>query len=183
LAAGFDWDTRDNLQLPTRGIHWNTSVIASKQINNQQNAYGQIVSSLSFNISSGSNSIFTIANRIGGGTTVGDAAFFQKLYLGGNKNLRGFRNFRFAGESMAYHNLELRLKLFDFSSYLFPGTVGLIGFNDVGRVWADGESSTKWHNGSGGGFYLVPAKLVLIQALVGFSKEDTLPYISLGIRF
>ncbi|MDQ3290895.1 MAG: outer membrane protein assembly factor [Bacteroidota bacterium] len=183
LVAGLDWDTRDNLQLPTRGIHWNTSVIASKQLNNQQKAYGQIVSSFSFNISPGSNPIFTIANRIGGGTTVGDAAFFQKLYLGGNRNLRGFRNFRFAGESMAYHNLELHLKLFDFSSYLFPGTVGLIGFNDVGRVWADKESSTKWHNGSGGGFYLVPAKLVLIQALVGFSKEDTLPYISLGIRF
>ena len=29
--------------------------------------------------------------------------------------------------------LEMRLKLFDFNSYLLPGTVGLIAFNDIGR--------------------------------------------------
>ncbi|PRY07280.1 surface antigen-like protein [Pontibacter ummariensis] len=183
LVAELDLDTRDALQLPTRGLHWNTSLVASQQLNEQQNAYAQVISAVSFYVSPGSGDDFTIANRFGGGTTVGDPAFFQLLYLGGNRNLRGFRNFRFAGESMAYHNLELRLKLFDFTSYLFPGTLGLIGFHDVGRVWADRASSDVWHNGYGGGFYLVPAKLVLVQALLGFSEEDTLPYVAIGFRF
>jgi len=77
----------------------------------------------------------------------------------------------------------LRLKLFDYSSYILPGTFGLVGFNDVGRVWTPGESSSQWHDGYGGGFYLIPAQLVLVQAVVGFSKDGAYPYISAGFRF
>jgi hypothetical protein len=61
--------------------------------------------------------------------------------------------------------------------------VGLIGFNDIGRVWVPGESSDQWHDGYGGGIYLIPAQLVLIEGVVGFSKEGALPYISVGFRF
>jgi outer membrane translocation and assembly module TamA len=39
------------------------------------------------------------------------------------------------------------MKLFNFTSYLTPGTIGLVMFNDAGRVWAKGEASTRWHNG------------------------------------
>ncbi|MEO7765916.1 MAG: hypothetical protein ABIS01_00775, partial [Ferruginibacter sp.] len=67
--------------------------------------------------------------------------------------------------------------------YLLPGTVGLVAFNDIGRVWLPGETSSKWHDGYGTGIYIVPAQLVLIQGVIGFSKEGTLPYISIGFRF
>ncbi|WP_224994635.1 BamA/TamA family outer membrane protein [Cesiribacter sp. SM1] len=181
LVAGLVRDTRNSSLMPTRGMYWNTALVAMKQLNSQKKEYAQLATAFSFYISPTSE--FTIANRIGGGTTIGDPDFFQLLYLGGNTNLRGFRNFRFAGESMAYHNLELRLKLFDFSSYLFPGSVGLIGFNDVGRVWVEEETSTKWHDGYGGGLYLIPAKLLLLQGVVAISREDVLPYVSIGMRF
>ncbi|MFD3003045.1 BamA/TamA family outer membrane protein [Pontibacter toksunensis] len=183
LVGELELDTRDDTWFTTKGVFWNTDVTVSQQLNGQEDAYSQIASDFILYISPGSSSNFTIINRIGAGTTVGAPAFFQQLYLGGNRNLRGYRNFRFAGESMAYHNLDLRLKLFDFNSYLFPGSVGLIGFNDVGRVWAEGESSNEWHNGYGGGFYLIPGKSILIQGLLGFSKESTLPYISVGFNF
>jgi outer membrane translocation and assembly module TamA len=75
------------------------------------------------------------------------------------------------------------VKLLDFSSYLFPGKLGLVGFNDVGRVWTKGEQSNSWHDGYGGGIYLVPADLVIFQALIGHSKEGTYPYISFGVEF
>ena len=84
---------------------------------------------------------------------------------------------------MLYHNLDLRLKLFNFTSYLVPGTVGVIGFNDVGRVWAKGEQSTTWHHGYGGGLYVIPGEVILLQATVGFSKEAVMPYISIGFSF
>ncbi len=103
------------------------------------------------------------------------------LQLGGVHNLRGYHSLRFAGKSMLYHNVDLRIKLFDFSSYIFPGTMGVIGFNDVGRVWMPGEKSNKWHDGFGGGLYLVPADLVLIQALFGRSPEGIQTYISFGV--
>ncbi len=73
------------------------------------------------------------------------------------------------------------MKLFNFTSYLTPGTIGLVMFNDAGRVWAKGEASTRWHNGYGGRLYIVPADLMLIQALIGRSVEGTSTYISVGV--
>ena len=61
-----------------------------------------------------------LATRIGGGTTIGKPSFFQQMQLGGVQNLRGFRSIRFTGKTMFYYNTDLRLKLFDFVSYLFP---------------------------------------------------------------
>ncbi|WP_246230277.1 hypothetical protein [Mucilaginibacter humi] len=43
---------------------------------------------------------------------------------------------------MAYNNFEVRMKISDFASYLLPGTLGAIGFHDVGRVWTPGEVSS-----------------------------------------
>jgi len=84
---------------------------------------------------------------------------------------------------MAYNNLEFRFKVLSFTSYLIPGTVGLLAFNDVGRVWLKEEKSDRWHVGYGGGFYFIPADLLIIQAAGGFSKEGFRPYISMGLRF
>ena len=90
---------------------------------------------------------------------------------------------RFTGKAMLYYNAELRVKLFDFASYFLPGLVGLVGFNDVGRIWVPEETSSNWHFGYGGGIYIIPADLVLIQAVLGFSRERVQPYISLGFMF
>jgi len=84
---------------------------------------------------------------------------------------------------MLYNNFELRFKVFSYDSYLVPGTVGLVGFHDVGRVWMKNESSSRWHMGYGGGFYFIPADLLVIQAVGGFSKEGFRPYLSIGLRF
>lgn len=183
LSAGFSLDTRDKPTMPHNGVYWTTDLTGLKGISNTSHSYGQVLSEFSFYINPDRDSIFVIANRIGGGTTIGNAAYYQQLKLGGNENLRGFYNWRFTGKSMAYDNLELRLKLFDFASYLLPGTLGLIGFNDIGRVWTPGESSSQWHDGYGGGFYFLPAQLIIIQGVVGFSKEGAYPYISAGFRF
>ncbi|OKS87921.1 BamA/TamA family outer membrane protein [Mucilaginibacter polytrichastri] len=176
-------DTRDKASDPHKGIYWTTTLSDMQGINNGNHNYGQIVSEFSFYINPDKDSTFVIANRIGGGTTLGNAEYFQQLKLGGSQSLRGFYLWRFTGKSMAYNNLELRLKLFYIKSYVLPGTIGIVGFNDVGRVWSPGESSDVWHDGYGGGIWFSPARLVMIQAVVGASKEGTYPYISAGFRF
>ncbi|MCX2739681.1 BamA/TamA family outer membrane protein [Pontibacter anaerobius] len=182
LVGGFSLDTRDDSLQPSRGLIWNTSMRGVGQLNDEKEKYGQLQSELGLYFKLSKK--FVVANRMGGGTTYGDPAFFQLLYLGGTNNLRGFRNYRFAGEQMLYHNLELRLKLFDFTSYLLPGSVGLIGFNDVGRVWAEnGDDGGGLHHGYGGGLYVLPAELILLHGVVGFSEEGVLPYFSVGFRF
>ena len=183
LVAGLKLDTRDKSIIPHNGILWNTTVSGLKGLNQGAHSYGQVTTDFSFFLNPDKDSVFVIANRIGGGTTIGNASFYQQLQLGGIQNLRGFYSGRFTGKTMAYDNFEVRLKLFDYASYILPGTFGLVGFNDVGRVWTPGESSSQWHDGYGGGFYLIPAQLVLVQAVVGFSKDGAYPYISAGFRF
>lgn len=183
LIAGAEMDTRNSQVMPSGGAYWNTTIRAMKETGGEHSSYGNLLTEFSFYCRPFKTESFILANRVGAGTTVGQPAIFQQLYLGGKQSLRGFHSNRFAGKTILYNNLEMRIKLFDFNSYLLPGTVGLIGFNDIGRVWLPGESSSKWHDGYGGGIYIMPANLFLIQAAVGFSKEGSLPYISIGFRF
>lgn len=183
LQAGISIDGRDNATLPSRGIYWNTTGLGLWGFGSQGNQFTRIQSDLSIHTRLSRTSRLVITNRIGGGLTSGNPAFYQLLYLGGQDNLRGFRTYRFAGDHLVYHNLEARLKLFDFRSYLFPASVGLLAFNDVGRVWLRGERSKRWHDGYGGGLYVTPASLLVITASVGISDEGALPYVSLGFKF
>ncbi len=183
IIIGAKYDNRNKANNATSGIYWNTTVNTVTGIANSSNTYTQVLSEFRTYFNPGRDSVLTIANRVGGGTTFGNADYFQQVKLGGPDNLRGFHSYRFTGTTMLYDNFELRLKLFNFSSYLFPGAVGLIGFNDVGRVWVKGESSNVWHDGYGGGIYVIPASVLIIQAEAGFSHESVLPYLTFGYRF
>jgi hypothetical protein len=183
FITGFSFDTRNNAAEPTSGMYWSTRFTGLKQLNEDHVSYGEVLSEYSVYYSPTHSNRLVFADRVGTGTNIGKPAFFQQMHIGGMQNLRGFHSFRFAGKTMLYNNLELRLKLLDFTSYLLPGTLGIIGFNDIGRVWMPGESSGKWHDGYGGGVYIEPANLVTIQGVIGFSKENTLGYVSLGFRF
>ncbi|PYF71552.1 surface antigen-like protein [Pedobacter nutrimenti] len=182
LVSNLTYDSRDNAAIPTKGIYWKTGLSVKREMGGEQDYYAKLQTEFRYYLNPGKSG-FVIANRLGGGTTIGNPAFFQLMQLGGVRNLRGYHSNRFSGKSMAYYNLDLRLKLFSFTSYIVPGSVGLIGFNDIGRVWEPGEQSKKWHYGYGGGLYVVPAELFLIQAAVGASKEGALPYISIGFTF
>jgi hypothetical protein len=183
LGASATFDTRDRALVARHGVYWSTSLSGLRRLDGDHHSFGQALTEFTFYASPTRDSSLVIANRTGGGTTLGRAAYFQQLKLGGAQNLRGFYLWRFTGKSMVYNNLELRLKLLDFTSYLLPGTLGLVAFNDVGRVWSPDEKSQTWHTGYGGGIYFLPAQLVLVQAVAGFSKEGVYPYISAGFRF
>ncbi|MDQ6813523.1 MAG: BamA/TamA family outer membrane protein [Bacteroidota bacterium] len=183
LVTGAELDTRNHFLLPASGIYWTTGLRAMQEINGDKKSYGLLRTDISFYLPVFRDSNIVIINRLGAGTTVGNPTYFQQMQLGGVQNLRGFHSIRFTGNTMFYHSIQARLKLFDFTSYLLPGSFGLIGFHDVGRVWVPGEKSDKWHNGYGGGIYVIPADLVLIQLFFGHSIEGTQPYITVGFNF
>jgi len=183
LRLGVRIDTRDNTLIPTRGISWNTSVYGSQGLNGPTRNYVQLASDLSLYTNFHVPTSVVLITRFGANKIWGDYEYFQAATLGGVQNLRGYRNFRFAGNAAVYNNVELRIKLFDFRSYLFPASVGLIGFNDVGRVWSPSMDSGRWHDGYGGGIYFTPANLVVLSAVVGRSEDGVLPYITFGVRF
>ncbi|MBD1391559.1 BamA/TamA family outer membrane protein [Mucilaginibacter glaciei] len=183
IVAGADYDTRNHSARTVKGVYWHTTLTTLQQLNKGDDRFGQLLSEFTFYLNPDRDSVFTIANRTGLATTVGGAAYYQQLKLGGINNLRGFHTGRFTGKTMAYNDIELRLKILDFNSYLFPGSFGVLGFNDIGRVWVPNESSSQWHDGYGFGVYLIPANLVSIQFSKGYSKEGSISYLSLGYKF
>ena len=122
------------------------------------------------------------ATRFGVAHTYGNYEFFQAQFLSGTDNLRGYRKYRFAGQTMLFSNNDLRLKMADFNTYLFGGALGLVGFYDVGKVWPNQGSNT-WHGGFGGGIWISPLKQFVFTISVAHSKEETLPYATVGYQF
>ncbi len=85
---------------------------------------------------------------------------------------------------MAYNNSELRLKIADFKTYLFPGAIGIFVFNDVGRVWVENEKSNDWHVGNGAGIWFAPVRRFVVTAAFTRSKEEkALPLVTIGFQF
>jgi hypothetical protein len=179
----FNVDRRNNKEIPSRGIFWQTSVKVLNGLNNNSNSVTQLNSDMSIYMSFSKQARLVLAARFGAGHNFGKFEFFQAQYLGGTENLRGYRKNRFAGQSIVYNNVEMRLKLADFRTYLFPGSIGLLAFHDVGRVWATSDTSTQWHTGYGAGIWLSPLKRIVITASYMKSKEEGLPLITLGWQF
>ena len=174
-------DTRKNKALSMQGVKWLTSLKVLSGLNDASRNLTQLKSDFSFYLPLSKS--FILAARFGAGHNFGDFEFYQAQYLGGTENLRGYRKYRFAGQTMAYNNLEMRIKLSDFKTYLFPGALGLLFFHDIGRVWVDNNTSTGWKSGYGGGFWIAPLKRFVITASYTASKEDKLPLITLGWQF
>lgn len=182
LTVGLRYDTRNRKDLPQAGVFINSELGWRHELAGQGNQYLKTTNSIS-----GYKTFFgdrvTLADRIGVDAVWGETYFFQDVQLGGEHSLRGFNSRRFTGKTGLYNNFDVRFKLFESFSYVLPGSVGLIGFYDIGRVWMTKEKSAVWHNSTGGGIYLAPADLFVIQGVVGVSKEAVLPYIRIGLSF
>lgn len=178
-------DTRDNKVIPRRGILWQTTVRYLSGLNDASYEVTQLNSDFTFNINLVKN-IVVLANRFGGGHNFGNFEFYQAQYLGNEDNLRGYRKYRFAGRSKVFNNAELRIKVANFKTYLFPGALGIFGFYDTGRLWADDEdvdNSDKWVSGYGGGIWISPLRRMVLTIAVGASEEDFIPTVGLGWKF
>lgn len=176
-------DNRNNKLMPSRGVHWQTSFRYNHGLNSSSKDYTQLSSGLSLFTSFSTAANVVIATRFGAGITGGSYEFYQAQFLSGLDNLRGFRKSRFAGDKMAYNNTELRIKLVDFQTYLFPGRIGLLLFNDVGRVWTKQNDAGNWHDGYGGGLWVSPLGKFVVTALLTHSNEGTLPLVTFGFLF
>lgn len=180
-------DTRDNAVLPSKGINWVSTFKVLKGLNNDSyDNVTQLNSDFSFYINIVKDRL-TFANRTGGGITGGDLGtdfeFFHAQYLGSDDNLRGYRKERFAGKSKFYNQAELRWRLANFKTYLFPAAFGIVAFVDAGRVWRDEDTDKKMYTGYGGGIWFSPLRRLMITLSYAMSKEDNIPLLTLGWRF
>ncbi len=181
---GFSYDTRDHKGLPSSGILFNARTERLWGGNDQSEDLTRFSGDFSMYLGVKYPARLVIANRIGLEHLFGDGfEFFNASQLGGWTNLRGFRRNRFHGQTAFYHNLDLRLKLFSFTTYIFPGQLGLLAFQDVGRVWIDGEDSDTWHVGRGFGAYVAPLNQLAISFEKSFTEEEDLFLVRFGFFF
>jgi len=182
--VGFTYNTRDHNGMPSEGILFNARTERLWGLNGRSEDLTRLSSDISFYLGVRYPARIVIANRVGIEHLLGDDfEFFNAAQLGGWTNLRGFRRNRFHGQTAFYHNLDLRLKLFSFNTYIFPGQLGLIAYQDVGRVWIDGEDSSTWHVGRGIGLYLAPLNEIAISVEQGFTNEENLFVVRFGFFF
>lgn len=173
-----------NTLFPTRGIDWTTTFTSMAGVSGDARSITRLTSEMNIYAALSDPARFVAVMRLGGGKIFSENyEYFQALGLGQNNYLRGFRRNRFSGEAMAYGSLELRVKLLDINSYIIPGSLGVVGFGDVGRVWVKNDQSAKWHFAPGAGFYYTPFNLVLVSGTVAFSEEETLLNLTIGTRF
>jgi hypothetical protein len=151
--------------------------------------WGSVGGSISGFLSVGEKARATLGARIGGRHVFGTQPYFKSAFVGGGEffsggsQVRGLRAERFAGDSSLFGNLDLRVFLVR-TKIVVPSDIGVFGFGDVGRVWADENKSKKWHPGAGGGVWIAPlARTNAISFSVAKSDEETLFYLRMGFSF
>jgi hypothetical protein len=179
---GFDVDTRNNAVLPEKGIMWQNRLRYLSGTSNTPYEVTQLNSDLNFYVTLIKKTLI-FADRVGGGHNFGSYEFYNAQFLGMEDNLRGYRKYRFSGRSKLYNQAELRLRLANFKTYLFPGSLGILAFVDAGTVWTDNYNYDNWVNGYGAGFWFSPLRRMVITFTYAASKEDKTPLIGLGWKF
>jgi len=181
LRLGFDCDTRDPRRFASPGIRLRAEGSYYPKVWDVESHFGAIQGNATAYLPATTRLI--IALRAGGRKVFGTYPFHEAAYIGGSANVRGFRQGRFAGDSSLYGNAELRLILGK-TVIILPGEYGIFGLADVGRVYLEGETSRKWHQAYGGGFFFSVLDLSTVFSLAAaVSEEKTSVYFKAGFSF
>jgi len=185
LGASIVIDTKNDELIPTRGVDANIYARALAGLTATSHPVSEVGGYVSLHTDFISKNHLILSTSFGASKIFGSYEFEQAQYLGFKQNLRGFRFDRFAGRSRAYNNTELRWRFGDDVNLgLFRGSIGLLAFNDVGRVWIENEQSKRWHDGYGGGLWIAPLNRLVLAATLSYSNEEkNLAFITIGFQF
>jgi hypothetical protein len=147
-------DTRDRPAAATRGVHAALGGSAYPAVWDVDEPFGEAHAEVRTYLTAGSAPFApNLALRAGGRRVWGEYPFHEAAYVGGAGTVRGLREQRYAGDAAAFGSAELRLHLLR-AVMLLPAEAGIFGLADAGRVWLEGESSSTWHHGLGGGLWV-----------------------------
>jgi hypothetical protein len=187
-------DATDGLALPRRGLAFNATGSFFPEAADVSGSFGEVHGQARVYLSTPGDRGLTLSLKAGGQHVFGDYPFFESAFLGGRtpfnpleagggSAVRGLPPQRYAGDSTVFGSAEVYLTLTK-AFVKIPGRLGLLGFYDVGRVFLDGESSSLWHDGAGGGvFFATPGRRNLVSFSVAWSEGYTAYYLRAGLAF
>jgi outer membrane protein assembly factor BamA len=197
LQSGLVYDTRDLEPDPSRGIFAEATNELSTSWLGSAFTFDKLFLHAKFYYSlfPKTFSKLVLAGRIGAGNTFGAAPFFEFADqwstegsiegLGGFHSLRGYKQSRFMGRTMAFANIELRYRFAQ--AKVLGHTFGfmLLPFFDVGGVW-DKPSRVNVANlrySEGAGLRLAWNQSTIVAFDYAFSEEDHQFFLELNHAF
>jgi hypothetical protein len=182
VRLGLSYDTRDNASHATRGFLVDANSSAFPAMWDVRHAFSQVSGSATAFLSLPVPTRPVLAFRGGGRKVWGDAPFHDLAYIGGRGTVRGMDAQRYAGDASIYGTSEVRVPVAHVR-YIIPLDIGVLGFVDAGRVYADGASPGGWHTVAGGGVWFG-----ILDEATGFSvtftsSDEKRVLLGTGLRF
>ena len=182
------YDSRLASSAPTQGLRFELSGRAVPAVWDVTSAYGSAhAEAAGFTTLQHVPLTPILALRVGGDKVWGAGGTDQTVpyqdlaRIGGVGTVRGFYYGRFTGDAALYSNAELFLTLAHVV-IIAPADFGVLGLNDVGRVFVSGQNSAGWHDAYGGGVWTAFLnRQYLITVSIAHSSELTSIYAGFGI--
>jgi hypothetical protein len=183
LETGLLLDTRDSEIAPAAGQMHSLKLRVSPPVGPLPYRYLQVDLNLRGYHRLGTDRL-VFAWRLIGDLLAGEVPFYElsrydeASALGGANGVRGIRGDRYHGKRKVLGNLELRSTLWGFHVRRSAYTLGLTGFVDGGRVWADTSAAPELDGPGpglkyavGGGLRLRKGETFVLRADVAWSED------------
>jgi len=184
LRTELRWDARDDSLRPRSGGRVRVGAAWYPAVWDVASAFGEMHGEVTAYLTGRSLPLRpTVAVRAGGRTVWGHYPFHEAAFIGDGRTVRLGRQNRFGGDAAAWANGEVRVR---FGQYfvLLPGEIGALALGDVGRVYVEGEQSSRWHGAVGGGVWVsIVRPTNVLRITVARSAERTGVYFGAGFAY
>ena len=185
IRSLLDFDFTDNSLYPLDGSEFSLQLDARSSIDGELS--GNISTKFAHYKTVDVGIKLTFAGSINYQQAVGKSNFYHLSRLGSQTNFRGYTRNRFVDKYAFLYSGELRFNLGYVNTPLIRFYVGLIGYYNGGKVWAQRSDflQNEWNNSIGGGFFISPGwEQFAITYTVGRQDDDfTYSKIQLGFDF
>jgi hypothetical protein len=179
----YSFENYDIPSLPTIGMGFSVAGTWKMNLDDNRSNFPALESKLNFNHKIDAKGKVVLATILKAKILFNNNyEFHQGATLGGNYDLRGFRNERFLGNQSFYQSSDIRWNIGKIRKSIVPMSYGILGGFDYGRVWLKGQDSQKWHQSLGGGLWLNGLNVVTGR-LTYFKSPGEEARIAFGLGF
>lgn len=180
----YRFENYDNPSNPSLGMTFSILGGFKMNIDDTQRRFPYGESSLGFTYPLSSDGRLVLATLGKVKTLLDDGyEFYQANTVGGDTDMRGFRNQRFSGKHTFYQSSDVRYNLGKLRTGFVPMSYGVFAGFDYGRAWLKDDPSDKWHHTFGGGFWLNGINLITARASYFYSSDGGRVVAGLGFGF
>ncbi|MBK0369212.1 metallophosphoesterase [Flavobacterium agrisoli] len=183
VKVKYSFINADILTMPTMGINFSIAGSWISNLDDNKRNFPALEGNLGFAHKLDANGKLVFATNFKAKTIFNDNyEFYQGATLGGDFDLRGYRNERFLGNSYYAQSTDLRWNIGKIRKSIIPLSYGLLGGFDYGKVWLDGVASNTWHHDYGGGLWLNAINFLTARATY-FQAPHERGRFSFGVGF